>query len=137
EPTPRRATVRVERGSPPALLRAQQCDLPSQGEVGKRRDSAELREGDQRLLESAVAKRMSSSSEDDTDGTCSPSEVFEIAMRVLLKTASAPSPLPSWLSNSPISALWRPATSSATLPGVAEERISALSGAAIGDRPCE
>src|SRR5215813_5925953 len=35
-------------------------------------------------------RRISSVSEDDTDGTCSPSEAREMATRVLLKTLSMP-----------------------------------------------
>src|SRR4029450_6806169 len=76
-------------------------------------------------------KRMSSSSEDDTDGTCSPSEAREMATRVLLKTLSMPgAPCAfKWLRSSAISTLFWPLESSPTLPGVAEVRISALSGA--------
>src|SRR5919197_6705881 len=83
--------------------------------------------------------RISSSSEDDTDGTCSPSEAREMATRVLLKTPSTP-PAPCafrLLSSSETSTLFWPLLSSATLPGVAEVRISAFSLAAIGARPCE
>src|SRR5262245_26099620 len=81
---------------------------------------------------------MSSSSEDDTVGTCSPSEAREIAMRVFLNTLSRPELLAArLLSNSVTSTLFAPLESSATLPGEAEDRISALSGALIGARPCE
>ena len=38
----------------------------------------------------AEPKRTSSRSEDETEGTCSPSEARETATRVLLKAASAP-----------------------------------------------
>src|SRR6185437_273976 len=93
---------------------------------------------DQPPVASAVARRMSSRSEDDTDGTCSPALVREIATRVLRNTASAPRPFTVRLRNSSAtSTLWEPLESSATLPGVADERISALSGAMIGARPCE
>src|ERR1700730_17109650 len=81
---------------------------------------------------SLALKRTSSSSEEDTEGTCSPSEAFEIATRVLLKTvSSAVCPL-RLLSSSDISTEYWPLPSSVTLPGVAEDRISALSGAVIG-----
>ena len=60
----------------------------------------------------------------------SPSVAREMAMRVLLKADSMPASCGlSCLSSSVISTLWRPLESSATLPGVAEVRISALSGA--------
>src|SRR5258708_16341678 len=42
------------------------------------------------LSDSLAPRRTSSASEDDTDGTCSPSEAREIATRVLLKTVSTP-----------------------------------------------
>src|SRR3979490_1270415 len=81
---------------------------------------------------------MSSSSDDDTDGTCSPSDARDTAMRVLLKTASAPAAFEPILFNSSVtSTLVWPLESSATFPGVADDRISALSGALIGARPCE
>src|SRR3984893_15090879 len=82
-------------------------------------------------------KRTSSSSEEDTDGTWAPSEAREIATRVLLKTVSAAAWALRLLSSSATSTLYWPLESSATLPGVAEVRISALSGAAIGARPWE
>src|SRR5439155_9538410 len=87
---------------------------------------------------SVALRGTSSASEDDTDGTCSPSEAREIATRVLLKTLSTP-PVSALrlLSSSDISTEWAPSESSATLPGVAEVRINALSGALIGARPCE
>ena len=86
-----------------------------------------------------ASKRTSSISEEDTEGTCSPSEAREIATRVLLKTASAPAVgcALMLLSSSVTSTLYWPLESSATLPGVAEDRISALSGALIGARPWE
>src|ERR1700752_479360 len=83
--------------------------------------------------------RISSSSEDDTLGTCAPSEAREIETRVLLKTLSTP-PAPCafrLLRSSATSTLFWPLESSATLPGVADVRISALSDAASGARPCE
>src|SRR6266576_6250110 len=87
---------------------------------------------------SVAPKLTSSSSDDDTDGTCSPSEAREMATRVLLKTASTPAACALRLaSSSDISTLLALLESSATLPGVAEVRISALSGAAIGARPWE
>src|SRR5438477_5402450 len=48
---------------------------------------------------------MSSSSEDDTEGTCSPSDAREIATRVLLKAVSAPAWAARLLSSSDISTL--------------------------------
>src|ERR1700732_130611 len=82
-----------------------------------------------------VPRRTSSSSEDETDGTCSPSEAREMATRVLLKTDSAPPACAvRLLSSSDTSTLCSPLPSSATLPGVAEVRTSALSGALIGAR---
>src|SRR5205814_305428 len=105
---------------------------------------------------SLIPSRTSSTSEDDTEGTCSPSEDFATATRVLLKTLSAPAELSASLaglsawpvglsaccavrlvSNSAISTEYCPAESSATLPGVAEVRTSALSAALIGARPWE
>src|SRR6266403_5963573 len=89
-------------------------------------------------LASVTLKRRSSASEEETVGTCSPSEAREIATRVLLKTLSTPPPSGlRLLSSSDISTEWVPSESSATLPGVAEVRISALSGALIGARPWE
>src|SRR5260370_39981035 len=90
----------------------------------------------------SVAPRLTSaSSEDDTAGTCSPSVAREMAVRVLLNSASAPAGPAGCalmlLSSSVISTLWVPGESSATLPGVADDRTSALSGAAIGARPWE
>src|SRR3984885_12504761 len=83
-------------------------------------------------------KGTSSSKDDDTEGACSPSEAREIATRVLLKTVSAPASLAlRLLSSSATSTLYGPLESSATLPGVADDRISALSGAMIGARPWE
>src|SRR5471030_1183689 len=90
---------------------------------------------------SLTAQLTSSSSEDDTEGTCSPSEAREMATRVLLKRASTPAtPAGSasrLVNNSVISTLCCPLESSATLPGVAEDKISALSGGLIGARPWE
>src|SRR5262249_54559633 len=83
-------------------------------------------------------KRTSSSNEDDTVGTCSPSDAREIATRVLLKAACAPTvPASRLRSSSATSALFWPSPSSATLPGAAEVRTRALLGAAIGARPWE
>src|SRR5882724_4761071 len=81
--------------------------------------------------------RTSSSREDDTEGTCSPSLAREIATRVLLKAVSAPAWAARLLSSSDISTLYAPLESSATLPGVAEVRIRAFSGGEIGARPWE
>src|SRR6266404_3662145 len=68
----------------------------------------------------------------------STSSAREIATRVLLKTVSTPpASALRLLSSSDISTEWAPSESSATLPGVAEVRISALSGAPIGARPWE
>ena len=65
-----------------------------------------------------------------TTGTCSPSDARETATRVLLKTVSAPAACALRLfSSSATSTLFRPLKSSATLPGTADVRISALSGA--------
>src|ERR1700743_3155402 len=86
---------------------------------------------------SAAAKLTSSSSEDDTEGTCSPSDEREIAARALLNGASERVVPLRLLSSSDISTLYWPRESSTTWPGVAEVRISALSGAAIGARPWE
>src|SRR3954451_14799656 len=105
---------------------------------------------------SLIPRRTSSTSEDDTEGTCSPSDDLATATRVLLKTVSAPAGFSAWaadlsaspadlsarsavrlLSNSAISTEYCPAESSATLPGVAEVRTSALSDALIGARPWE
>src|ERR1700712_1478094 len=79
--------------------------------------------------------RTSSSSEDDTDGTCSPSEAREMATRVLLKTVSAPVCAFKLLSSSVTSTLYWPLPSSVTLPGVADDSTSAFSGGEIGARP--
>jgi len=81
--------------------------------------------------------RMSSSREDDTDGTCSPSLAREMATRVLLKAASALARVSRLRSSSETSTLLGAVESSATLPGVAEDRISAFSGGLIGARPWE
>src|SRR5436190_13374448 len=45
---------------------------------------------------SLIPRRTSSTSEDDTEGTCSPSEDFATATRVLLKTVSAPAGFSAW-----------------------------------------
>src|SRR5216684_582373 len=74
---------------------------------------------------------------EDTVGTCSPSEAREIETRVLLKTLSTPAWELKLFSSSETSTLFWPLESSATLPGVAEVRISALSGALIGASPWE
>ena len=58
-------------------------------------------------------------------------------MRVLLKAVAAPDCELRLLSNSVTSTLYWPVLSSATLPGVAEVRISAFSGAEIGASPWE
>ena len=82
--------------------------------------------------------RMSSSSDDDTSGTCSPSEARETATRVLLKAACGAGlriQIVQQLGHQ--HAVLALAESSATLPGVAEDRISAFSGAEIGARPWE
>ena len=81
--------------------------------------------------------RTSSSSDDDTCGTCSPSEARETEMRVLLKALAAPDCEFRLFSSSVTSTLYWPLPSSATLPGVAEVRISAFSGVEIGARPWE
>src|SRR5687768_6157437 len=65
----------------------------------------------------------SSTSVEDTVGTCSPSEAREIEMRVLLKTLSRPAWVLKLLRSSETSTLFWPLESSATLPGVAEVRI--------------
>src|SRR5260370_8097749 len=80
----------------------------------------------------SVAPRLtSSSSEDDTAGTCSPSVAREMAVRVLLNSASAPAGPAGCalmlLSSSVISTLRVPAESSPPLPGVADHRTTALS----------
>src|SRR6266702_1426952 len=82
-------------------------------------------------------KRMSSNSDDDTDGTCSPSDTREMVTRVLLKAASAVAWAPRLFNSSETSTLLELLESSATLPGVADVRISAFSGGLIGARPCE
>src|SRR6185312_16512657 len=85
-----------------------------------------------------AAKEMSSSKDDDTEGTCSPSEARAIATRVLLKTVSAPtSPVLRLLSSSVTSTLYWPLESSATLPGVADVSTMVFSGGLIGARPWE
>src|SRR5437660_1571501 len=95
--------------------------LPARAVIGRRQPPA------------LVPRRTSSRSDDDTEGTCSPSEAREIETRVLLNTASAPFVCAARLpSNSETSTLCSPLESSATLPGAAEVRISALSGALIG-----
>src|SRR6186997_1909608 len=81
--------------------------------------------------------RTSSSSDDETWGTCSPSEARETEMRVLLKAVAAPDCEFKLLSSSVTSTLYWPLPSSATLSGVAEVRISAFSGAEIGASPWE
>src|SRR5207244_12815247 len=81
--------------------------------------------------------RTSSSSDDDTCGTCSPSEARETEMRVLLKALAAPDCEFKLFKSSVTSTLYWPLPSSATLPGVAEVRINAFSGAEIGASPCE
>ena len=81
---------------------------------------------------------MSSSRDDDTEGTCSPSDERETATRVLLKAALGGGSAPSRLFNSSdTSTLLAVLESSTTLPGVAEDRISAFSGGLIGARPWE
>ena len=82
-------------------------------------------------------KRTSSKSEDDTDGICSPLETRETATRVLLKTPSALTCVLSSLSSSVTSTLCSPFMSSATLPGVLDEMMSALLGALISASPWE
>src|SRR5258708_2484900 len=80
---------------------------------------------------------MSSSSDDDTDGTCSPSLAREIATRVLLKALSAPACAVRLFKSSATSTLYWPLESSATLPGVAEDSTRVFSGGLIGARPWE
>src|SRR5216684_1613059 len=82
-------------------------------------------------------KRTSSSSDDDTDGTCSPSEAREIATRVLLKALSAPAWAVRLFRSSATSTLYGPLESSATLPGVAALSTIVFSGGLIGARPWE
>src|ERR1700709_2920493 len=86
----------------------------------------------------SAARRTSSFSDDDTEGTCSPFDARDTAIRVLVKRASAPAAFEPMLFKSSVTStlLW-PLESSATLPGVADDRISALSGALIGASPCE
>src|SRR5260370_6290 len=79
----------------------------------------------------------SSTSVDDTVGTWAPSEAREIETRGLWKTLAMPVWLSRLFSSSDTSTLFAPFESSATLPGVADVRISALSGALIGASPCE
>src|SRR5438445_6363142 len=81
--------------------------------------------------------RTSSSSEDDTLGTCSPSLAREIATRVLLKAVSAPAWALRLLMSSEIKTLLGAEESSATLPGVVEVSTIVFSGGLIGARPCE
>src|ERR1700692_2147171 len=90
------------------------------------------------LVAAASPRRISSNSEDETVGTCSPSEAREMATRVLLKMVSASAAWTLRLFNSSdTSTLCSPLPSSATLPGVAEVRIRALSGGLIRARPGE
>ena len=58
-------------------------------------------------------------------------------MRVLLKALAAPDCELKLFRSSVTSTLYWPLPSSATLPGVAEVRISALSGVEIGARPSD
>src|SRR4029079_948974 len=81
--------------------------------------------------------RMSSSSEDDTAGTCSPSLARDTATRGLLKAVSAPAWAVRLLSSSATSTLYWPMESSTTLPGVAEVSTRLFSGGLIGARPWE
>src|SRR5215470_23766 len=129
---------------PDQAKRSMQPRFPKSRHVAAREREMKMAGGAPAITKSnhrAVAyppMRISSVSEDDTLGTCSPSEAREMATRVLLKTLSTPVPsLPKLLSSSETSTLFWPLLSSATLPGVAEVRISALSGAEIGARPCE
>src|SRR6267142_2154476 len=82
-------------------------------------------------------KRTSSKSEEDTDGICLPLETRKTATRVLLKTPSALTCTLSSLSRSVTSTLCSPFVSSATLPGVLDEMMSALLGALTGASPWE
>jgi hypothetical protein len=66
-----------------------------------------------------------------------PSEERNTATRVLLKTFSMLPPAFSSLSNAGTSTLCFPFISSATLPGVFNEMMSALLGALNGASPCE
>ena len=62
----------------------------------------------------------------------------DTALRVLPNIVATPSVLSFKLANnSAISTLWRASVSSITLPGLADDRISALSGALIGASPSE
>lgn len=70
-------------------------------------------------------KCTSSKSEEDTDGICAPLEERKTATRVLLNAPSALTFALSSLSNSVTSALCSPFVSSATLPGVLDEIMSA------------
>src|SRR6478736_8213564 len=81
--------------------------------------------------------RTSSSKEDDTCGTCSPSEARETEMRVLLKAMAAPDCAFKLFRSSVTSTLYWPLPSSATLPGVAEVRICSCYRAEIGASPWE
>src|SRR5258708_33742715 len=75
---------------------------------------------------------MSSSSDDDTDGTCSPSEAREIATRGLLKALSAPAWAVRLFKSSATSTLYWPLESPATLPGGAEDSTWVFSASRIG-----
>src|SRR5882724_9515714 len=124
--------------SPGSHLR---CDptSPTRGEVAPQVRPDHLSVGVYPPAFSAASRRTSSESDDDTDGTRSPSEAREMAARVWLKMASALSADAARLARSSvIKTLWWPSESSTTLPGVAEERINAFSDAAtIGARPWE
>src|SRR5262245_40035029 len=78
-----------------------------------------------------------SGSEEDADGSCAPLEARKTATRVLLKRPSALTGALSSLSNSVTSTLCSPFVSSATLPGVFDEMMSALLGALTGASPWE
>src|SRR6476660_150551 len=110
-------------------------DVDARDEPGHDDNNCELSLGDVR--EPQPPRLTSSTSVDDTVGTWAPSEAREIETRVLWKTLS----MPAWpfrlFSSSDTSTLFAPFESSATLPGVAEVRISALSEALIGASPCE
>src|SRR6266568_6586428 len=122
----------------PALRGVETSEARSSPQAGRGEASAEAGKRRQPPVVSVALRGTSSASEEDTEGTCSPSEAREIATRVLLKRLSTPPPSAlRLLSSSDISTEWVPSESSATLPGVAEVRISALSGALIGARPWE
>src|ERR1700727_331806 len=94
------------------------------------------------VLPAALALKLTSSiSEEETEGTWAPSDAREIATRVWLKIASAARARSALVlilvSSSVTSTEFSPVESSATAPGEAEVRISALSGTVIGARPCE